>query len=225
MKRLALVMLLLMMHAVSFAQTRKLFPIHNNFGYPDLVIDSGRILSSLDVVTRTFSSSACELEEHSIEAAGARRLLRFDLAVVNVGDGDLLVGDPVAGPYSSEFHLAPCHQHYHLDGFSDFKLLNLDGSVAALGHKQAFCMEDSVKYGAGASHGYTCENQGITSGWADVYTKYLSGQWIDITGLAAGDYVLRVEINATDTFYEGPAPSARNFEEVTIRIPALRGKK
>ena len=53
MKRIALVTLLLMMlPVVSFAQTKKLFPIHSNFGYPDLVIDHGRIVSTLDIVTQ-----------------------------------------------------------------------------------------------------------------------------------------------------------------------------
>jgi hypothetical protein len=38
-------------------------------------------------------------------------------------------------------------------------------------------------------HGYVCGNQGITSGWADLYSKNLSGQWIDITGVPDGDYI------------------------------------
>ena len=134
------------------------FPIYDNGGYPDLLIDSGRLTSSLEIVSRTFSSSACELVEGSIGAAGTRRLLRFDTSVVNVGNGDLVIGAPngKGSPYASLFQFSPCHGHYHLEGFADYRLLNLDGSVAALGHKQAFCIEDVLKYGTISSHGYTC---------------------------------------------------------------------
>lgn len=228
MTRIALAtMVLMLLPAVSFSQTKKSFPIYDNGGFPDLVIDSRRLVSSLDVVTRTFSAGACELAEGSIGAAGTRRLLRFDVAIVNRGDGDLIVGDPTdpVNPYAEEFQFSGCHEHYHIAGFTDYQLRNLDGTLAAFGHKQAFCLEDLVRYGTtGASHGYTCGNQGITSGWADLYSKYLSGQWVDITGVADGDYILHVEINAADTFNEG-SNSAENVFEVGIRLPATRRKK
>ena len=70
------------------------FPIYNNAGFPDLVTDSSRLVSSLDIVTRTFSTSSCEWVEGSIGATGARRLLRFDVAIANIGNGDLVVGSP-----------------------------------------------------------------------------------------------------------------------------------
>ena len=51
------------------------------------------------------------------------------------------------------------------------------------------------KYDGGKSHGYDCAYQGITSGWGDWYYKQLGGQWIDITGVPEGDYIVRVTIN------------------------------
>jgi hypothetical protein len=202
------------------------FPIYNNGGFPDLVTDSNRLVSSLDTITRTFSASSCELVEGSIGAAGARRLLRFDVAIANIGNGDLVVGSPSdpKNPYASVFEFSACHQHYHIRGFTDYQLLNLDRTVAAFGHKQAFCLEDLVRYGTGASHGYTCGSQGITTGWADVYSKFLSGQWVDITGVPNGDYILRVEINAAHTFPENQNLYDNVFE-VRIRIPVATPTK
>jgi hypothetical protein len=201
------------------------FPVYDNNGFPDLAIDSALLVSSLDAVTRTFSTGACELDEGSIGGPGARLLLRFDTAIVNGGDGDLAVGDPADpdNPYHDVFVWSPCHQHYHLTGFTDYQLLNTDRSVAALGHKQAFCMEDVLRYGKTASHGYTCDYQGITSGWADLYSKFLSGQWIDITGVPNGNYILRVEINAAHTFAEG-TDSYPNVFETPVTLP-MSGKK
>jgi hypothetical protein len=39
------------------------------------------------------------------------------------------------------------------------------------------------------------EYLGISVGWADVYARNLSGQWIDVTGLADGQYWLESEID------------------------------
>src|SRR5262249_62212844 len=109
---------------------------------------------------------------------------------------------------------APCPNHYHTRDFSNYQLLRPDGSIAVLGHKQAFCLEDLIKYGTLKSNGYTCANQGITTGWADWYFKQLSGQWIDITGVPEGDYVVRVTINAAGKFAGGP-----NREPKPTRAP------
>ena len=96
--------------------------------------------------------------------------------------------------------------------------------MAALGHKQAFCLEDLLKYSNDSkSNGYTCGSQGITSGWADWYFKQLSGQWIDITGVPKGDYIVYVEINAAGTFDEG-SNQYPNVIETVIHVPDPRNK-
>lgn len=182
------------------------FPIYDNSGKPDLTVDPKRFVSQMEIIDRLFQASDCELVEGSVGGTGYRRLLRFDTVLINSGNGDLKVGDPTdpANPYYPVFEFSPCHQHYHISGFSNYQLLNLDGTIAAQGHKQAFCLEDLLKYSNdNKSNGYTCHDQGITSGWADWYFKQLSGQWIDITGVPEGDYIVHVEINAAGTFDEG----------------------
>ncbi|PYK71163.1 MAG: hypothetical protein DME42_11305 [Verrucomicrobia bacterium] len=177
------------------------FPVYHNQGLPDLTIDPKRF-------------------------TGYRRLLRFDTVIINGGGGDLVVGSPTDpnNPYHSIFVFSPCHNHYHIAGFSDYKLLKQDGSIAAVGHKQAFCLEDLLKYtNDNKSNGYTCAFQGITSGWADWYFKQLSGQWIDITGVPEGDYIVHNEINAAHTFAEG-ANRYPDVLEVTIHVPDPRNK-
>src|SRR6185369_11606909 len=91
-----------MQSVVASAQT---WPPQDNGGNPDLFIDQARLDQSLDIVTLNFPKSSCALVEGSIGAAGARRLLRFDVAIVNGGDGDLVVGDPAdpANPYHDLF--------------------------------------------------------------------------------------------------------------------------
>src|SRR2546423_3020474 len=213
----------------SFAQRTSVssdFPIYNNKGLPDLVMDPKRFVSQMEIVDRLFQASDCELVEGSVGGIGYRRLLRFDTVLINSGNGDLKVGDPAdpANPFHSVFEFSPCHQHFHITGFSNYQLLNLDGTVAAQGHKQAFCLEDLLKYtNDRKSNGYTRGDQGITSGWADWYFKQLSGQWIDITGVPEGDYIVSVEINAAGTFNEGKNLYP-NVSTMRIHVPNPRNK-
>ena len=229
MKHLMALFLIFGMVATAVAQRTDVssdFPIYSNKGKPDLTIDGKRLVSQMEIVDRLFDSTSCELEEGSIGGTGYRRLLRFDTVIINAGNGDLIVGSPtdLNNPYHRSFIFSPCHQHYQITGFSDYELLDMQRNVVAFGHKQAFCLEDSLKYSNDTkSHGYDCSNQGITRGWADWYFKQLSGQWIDITGVPEGDYILHVEINSAHTFDEGKNKYPNLFE-TTVYIPDPRNK-
>ena len=200
-------------------------PIYANGGLPDLTIDPKRFASQMEIVDRLFQAGSCEIEEGTVGGTGYRRILRFDTVLINSGDGDLRVGNPSdpANPYASWFIFATCHRHYHIRDFSNYVLLRPDGSVAAPGHKQAFCFEDLLKYETVKSNNYTCANQGITSGWGDWYFKQLSGQWIDITGVPEGDYIVRVTINIGPIFDEGQNRYP-NVVETGIHVPDPRNK-
>lgn len=203
----------------------RLFPVYENGGKPDLVVDPQRFVSQMEIVDRDLHNDPCALEEGVVGGAGYRRLLRFDTVVMNSGDGDLVVGnrnDP-NNPFAEWFEFAPCHGHFHIRDFSVYELVNTDRTVVVAGHKQGFCMEDSLKYDGGKSNGYNCAFQGITSGWGDWYFKQLSGQWIDITGVPEGDYIVRVRINAANTFDEG-SNRYTNAVETSIHVPDPRNK-
>jgi Lysyl oxidase len=204
----------------------RLFPIYDNGGKPDLTVDPKRFTSQMEIVDRVFDPTSCELVEGSVNAAGIRRILRFDVVLINGGDGHITIGSPTDpnGPYYSIFEFSPCHGHYHISGFADYSLRNTDGTVAAQGHKQAFCFIDTFKYSNDLKKQYAdCSNQGITSGWGDWYYKQLSGQWIDITGVPAGDYIVRVRINAAGTFDEG-TNRYPDVIEAPVHIPDPRNK-
>ena len=203
--------------------------VYPNGGKPDLLVDPIRLKSQLNVIDRYFdsdnASDRCAYEEGVIGAYGWRRLMVFDVVIVNAGDGDLVVGDrsDLNNPYAGAFYLDPCHGHYHLKGFSEYRLLYQDGNEAKSGHKQGFCFEDSFKFSDHPSNGYHCGNQGITSGWGDWYYKQLVGQWIDVTGVPEGDYLLEVEINIQETAYR--FDEGQNKYPNTTRTPATIPKR
>ena len=217
---------------VSFAQRTGVasdFPIYDNGGKPDLTVDPQRFVSQMEIVDRYFAPDDCAIAEEVVGGSGYRRLLRFDTVLMNRGDGDLVVGnrsDP-NNPYAPYFVYHQCHGHYHIKYFSIYELLTPDGQVVVAGTKQGFCFEDSFKYlDGGKSHGYECGNQGISSGWGDWYYKQLVGQWIDITGVPEGNYIVRVSINTglySPIFDEG-RNRYPNVIEVPVKIPGPRKK-
>ena len=224
--------LLLLAADSAFAQRTSVvrdMPIYNNGGKPDLTVDPQRFESQMEIVDRYFAPTDCALPEGVIGDSGYRRLLRFDTVIMNRGDGDLVVGDrsDPTNPYAPYFVFHSCHGHYHIRFFSIYELLTPAGDVVVAGTKQGFCFEDNFKYeDGGKSAGYDCHDQGITSGWGDWYYKQLVGQFIDITGVPAGDYIVRVRINTGEyspIFDEGQ-DRYPNVVDVPVRIPDPRKK-
>lgn len=138
--------------------------------------------------------------------------------VQRIYHGDGTYHDRQAGHY--EFHEA--HGHVHYEGFAQHWLYHADnGTLAREGAKNGFCMED-VAHGSWAQQGNgprtysfpACNVptgqddqgswmvQGISKGWADIYTWDLPDQYIDITGLPDGCYELVTEADPGETFVE-----------------------
>lgn len=199
-----------------------LLPDGRTRGSVDFLIDAQVLADRVLLVDRTFAPDDCAVVEGLIAAAGTRRLVLFDTKIINMGELDLHIGDPSApepplDPSAFEYH--DCHGHFHLHGYASYELRTLLGAAAATGTKQGFCLLDSTQVLAGSQpRRYDCADQGLSSGWADLYGRTLNGQWIDVTGVPAGDYVLRVTINA-----EGNLPEAvdhyPNTAAVSVRLP------
>lgn len=204
--------------------------VYANGGKPDLTVDPIRLKSQLSVIDRYFdpenASDRCAVSEGAVGGYGWRRLMVFDVVIVNAGDGDLVVGDrsDPANPYAGAFYFDECHGHYHMASFSEYRLrYKSDGNISTIGRKQGFCFEDSFKYSGSKSAGFHCGYQGITSGWGDWYYKQLPGQWIDVTGVPEGDYELEVEINLQPDPYK--FDQGENRYPDIVRVPASVPKR
>ncbi|MCX4242765.1 lysyl oxidase family protein [Paraliomyxa miuraensis] len=183
---------------------------------PDLFVES----EGIDVYEddQFFLDNSCEILEGCVPEPGWRRLLRFDTRTPNAGSRDLALGVPSNHP--DLFHWSECHGHYHFDGYAYYDLLDGMGNVVATGHKQAFCLLDWSPWAWNDFGGdYTCSNQGISLGWEDVYGSYLDCQYVDITDVPPGDYVLRVSVNQ-------PLPEAavaplieRDYDNNVLEVP------
>jgi hypothetical protein len=133
--------------------------------------------------------------------------------VIRRSDGSTRVVRKVAGVL--KFVQASDHQHWHLMGIDRYELWTGNASRRLRrDHKQGFCLGDRYQLSANrpiphqpgrpAYPGYCGKNrpdlthitEGITVGWGDNYPANIEGQYIDITGIAPGRYLLVHRIRA-----------------------------
>lgn len=161
-------------------------------------------------------SCALDPDEACVGGPGLRLLLRFDVLVHNRGDADLYLGDPATRP--DLFTLSPCHGHYHFTRAATYELLDETGRVVGTGHKQGFCMEDTLRSDPDSTQlrKYNCNNQGISVGMADLYASHLDCQWIDVTDVRPGRYRLHVSWDPDHLLPDGTHGDNEGFVPVTI---------
>jgi hypothetical protein len=148
------------------------------------------------IATETFNSNSHDVQDGCV-TPGSHRVLRFDFLSHNVGNADMVIGSPAARP--DLFVWSAAHGHYHMKDFNQFLLFTPAGSLAITGYKQAFCAIDIERISSTASSSgrfHDCNaNQGISAGWADVYSAGLPCQFIVLDGLPDGDYTLQSTTN------------------------------
>lgn len=183
---------------------------------PDLIVDASWLLPLFHTIEVT--NDTCELYEGCVGGLGARDLLLFTTAVPNIGSADLVMGIPANHP--DLFHHSDCHDHYHFDEFARYELRGAGDVLAATGHKQAFCMLDTVSWAwPNVLPTFTCANQGIRRGFSDFYESGLPCQWIDITGVPPGDYSLHITLNQPRPDSALPVLNERNYANNALTVP------
>lgn len=145
----------------------------------------------------SFSANSHDVQDGCV-TPGGHKILRFDFLSYNAGSSDMVIGSPASRP--DLFVWSSGHGHYHLKDFNEFLLFTAAGNLATVGYKQAFCAIDIERISPAASatprFGDCNSDQGISAGWADVYSAFLACQFVVIDGLPNGDYTLQSTTNA-----------------------------
>jgi hypothetical protein len=186
----------------------------------DLVIDPNALDPFIEQAL--FDGSHCAVEEGCTQP-GTRTLLRFRTRMLNIGDTDIVLGPPT-DPNLFEFQA--CHGHSHYGDFIEAALLDQANQFAA-SVKQGFCLLDTARFDPNSNPfpTYDCNNQGLSAGWADIYSPSLDCQWLDITGFPGGTYTLRLTVNPSQsTVLEDPNGFGNNTVEIEVVLPALPGE-
>lgn len=153
-----------------------------------------------------FSNSILNSGPGALELSGKRDQASSDILVSqNIYYGeDQFVQNPLG-----KFEFEESHNHWHYDSFSLYEVWNLglDGQpreVVASSGKVSYCVRDSdpiqnLDHSQPALPGepqkaryLSCgwNVQGLSPGWVDTYWQNTPGQYVDISGLPDGDYLL-----------------------------------
>jgi hypothetical protein len=181
---------------------------------PDLQVSVNTILNSLQINSFT-SSDECLVAEGCITGTGERKTLRFTTTISNYGNEDFYIGQSGgAGNLNSNFYWDDCHGHAHYEGYANYRLYNYPSLEPSetIGHKNGWCVmdlgaavssetPDYITNPSPCSFTYGCSIMGISKGCSDTYGSGISCQWVDITDLEDGEYVLAVSTNMeTDNY-------------------------
>jgi hypothetical protein len=179
---------------------------------PDLTLYAPSVNPTLE--THTFAPDDCEVID-GLARAGKRRLLRFTTEVRNTGTLDLSLGDPNGNPL---FAMNNCASQFERSEAASYRLLS-GASVVASRLNRPLCFQDSVAWDAGAPPAplFDCNTmQGLQHGWSAIADGSLPGQYIDVTGVSAGDYILELRIDPGGTVVE--MSEDNNVVQVPITI-------
>jgi hypothetical protein len=179
---------------------------------PDLIVDQASLRQHWVVRVEDLPAEFCSVQEGGI-TPGTHTLIRFTVSTPNIGDADLVVGDPNEHLEDGLFEFASCHEHFHFRHYAQYELVDPATGQVWRAAKRGFCMEDTERYKE-----YTGEvdnrprfrncgaigfpgNQGISKWWTDIYVWRLGGQYFVLDGgdgqppVPPGNYVIRITVN------------------------------
>jgi hypothetical protein len=148
------------------------------------------------------------------------------------------VSSAVIGRFEFDTRLG--HQHWHLEDFARYDLLSVDRTHLVHSSKQSFCLAptDPINltlpgalwqpdkiglFSACPSDQSIWLRETLPAGWGDTYIQSVAGQSFNITGLANGDYLLRVRTNPLHRILE--TTFANNTSLVKIRLGGTPGAR
>jgi hypothetical protein len=140
-----------------------------------------------------------------------------------------------------EYVTDPTHDHFHLLPFMRYELRRASSfSLVVTDHKTGFCLgdrynvdPDTTQPGEPDARVYNTNCgpgtpdllslvEGISVGWGDNYEAWRDGQYVELTGLAAGRYVLVHRVNPSRRLEE--SNYRNNAASVLIRLTWPQGK-
>jgi len=190
---------------------------------PDLTVNAQTLRESLHLDS-LISDNDCLIAEGCLLGTGRRDIIRFSTQIENIGDADFIIGAPEED--SHLFSEDNCHNHWHYLGYAEYLLYDNQGSSQPIGFKNGFCALD-LRCASDLSYKYNCDYMGISAGCYDIYRSDLICQWIDITDVPDGQYILVVRVNhyqSSDILGRIESDFDNNFAQICLDISRSTGR-
>ena len=187
---------------------------------------NGRRLLRFTTIMANKGPGAFETRGHRPDTA--TRQMKVDQVIYDAAGGSRRVHTGATGSYAGDGH-----DHWHVQRIMTYELYKVDNPATVRGGaKTGFCFLDTTRWrlglpGARQTPYYqeswcgtrrTLSNRvGISVGWGDRYPWNFTFQWIDITGLPAGRYVVRSTVDIGNWYRE--TNDYDNCSWARIRIP------
>jgi Lysyl oxidase len=208
---------------------------------PDLIV---KVPSELEL-TRAgprwrlgFASAASNIGAGPLVVQGRRRPGAATMATVQVvrrQDGSVR---EQSGAGRLRYVRSPDHSHWHFVPFMRYELRPAGGGRLVRDRKSGFCLGDRYAVeapipGKPPNPVYTSRcglrsptwlgvREGISVGYGDDYDPTLEGQYVDVTGLPAGTYVLTHRVNETGALQESRTDN--NASSLLVRLRWRAGR-
>src|SRR6185437_7019149 len=193
--------------------------------------------SKMEAIERRIAHPAALSSEQEAELANPpmttdQRLFTTNTEQTNFNRAH--VEEPSSGRliYSS----ADGHNHWHLQEIARYSLWNAGRTAeVAPAQKVGFCLDDSqhVETSVGPSSPVYADStgrkfckewepqttevwEGISAGWRDKYDSFLALQWVDISNVQPGEYLLREDVNPLGFVIEEPGANAPSYTPVKV---------
>lgn len=129
------------------------------------------------------------------------------------------------------------HNHWHVRDLQEFTIASTNDRAKVLrrGAKSGFCFWDNYRYGSTAPAYYhpsttsACAMRtdgtvpmGLSVGWGDEYPSSIAFQYIDISGLPNGDYVVTLKADLAGEFMEADDENNTAWAEIRITRKSIR---
>jgi hypothetical protein len=173
----------------------------------------GRVLLRASTATPNIGAGALELRGSSTTPGVYQRVFRADGSYYE--------------RFAGNFTFHPGHGHLHFDNWINLHLRavltnNGVGDIVASGDKTSFAIIDLTRYDAslpgspGSAQYGGGLIQGLSVGWADVYSANLQDQWIDVTDVPSGRYWLEGIVDPANSILE--ANESNNLARILINL-------
>ena len=148
----------------------------------------------------------------------------------------------VGSPLDVKYETADGHDHFHLKRAVEYALYSADADPAARtkvapGSKVGFCLfdtepvladQDDQFYDFTVSHfcetgnpGATSLRMGVSRGWRDVYSRSLQFQYVNVSNVPPGRYLLGATADPDNQIVETNEVNPTAFSEAPTTIPGV----